>query len=102
MPRATSRSCGVEPRARPSAGANEKLAVVTETEGNPAQWFRMVPFNPEQGLALLGELVRAAAPPAGEEEICDQGIAITARAVGASAGLILLFGPPRPHTATWG
>jgi len=62
----------------------------------------MIPFNPEEGLELLGELVRAAAPPAGEEEICDRGVAITARAVGASAGLILLFGPPRVHTATWG
>ncbi len=45
---------------------------------------------PQRELSLLGELIRLTAPPAGENEVCEQGLAIAAKGVGASAGTILL------------
>lgn len=47
-------------------------------------------FDPEAGLNRLGELVRLTAAPAGRTEICEQGIAVTAAALGAESGLLAL------------
>lgn len=50
------------------------------------------PLEPGEGVSLLGELVRLTAPPALEEEICDQGGALLGRALGASAAVLVLHG----------
>ncbi len=47
-------------------------------------------FDPSGGLALLGELVSCMPPTAGEPEICDQGLRIAMKALGATAGAVLL------------
>lgn len=62
-------------------------------------------FDAAEGLGLLDELVRLTAPPAGEEEICREGLALAASALGAAGGLLLLR--PRPDgpvavAASWG
>jgi signal transduction histidine kinase len=41
-------------------------------------------------LELLGELIRLTMPPAGVEEICGQGLALIARALGAPRGVVVL------------
>jgi len=60
-----------------------------------------VPLGSEEGLAVLGELVRLAAPPAFEQEICEQGSAVLGRALGASAVVLLLHGQAAEPTI-WG
>lgn len=62
-------------------------------------------FSAAEGLAVLGDLVRLTFPPAGRREIAEQGLALTARSVGARAGVLLLRDTPggHPHTeAVWG
>ncbi len=59
-------------------------------------------FATEDWLASLGELTRMTAPPAGEQEICDQGLVLAAKALGASAGCIVLHGQPRSPFVSWG
>lgn len=49
-------------------------------------------FDPIGGLAVLGELVRLTALPAGFEEICEQGLALTVKALAPSRALLLLRG----------
>ena len=54
-------------------------------------------------LALIDELVRLTAPPASEREIAEQGLALTARALGASGAVLFLrHGTGAPDTVTWG
>jgi signal transduction histidine kinase len=62
-------------------------------------------FDPIGGLAVLGELVRLTAPPAGLGEICDQGLALTVKALSPSRALLLLNGDgdaPPAVAAAWG
>ncbi|HXH29025.1 MAG TPA: hypothetical protein VNL37_08270, partial [Candidatus Polarisedimenticolia bacterium] len=62
-------------------------------------------FDSVGGLAILGEMVRLTAPPAGRSEICDQGLALTVKALGPSRGLMLLRPSPALAAvvaATWG
>jgi signal transduction histidine kinase len=62
-------------------------------------------FDAVGGLAILGEMVRLTAPPAGRSEICDQGLALTVKALGPSCGLMLLRPSPAIPAvvaATWG
>jgi len=47
-------------------------------------------FEAGDAVALLGELARLTAPPAGEEEICDQGLAILGKGLGAERGAVFL------------
>lgn len=47
-------------------------------------------FDAAAGIKILGDLVGRTAPPAGEEEICDQVLSLTSRALGAGNALILL------------
>lgn len=47
-------------------------------------------FDPEAGIDRLGELVRLTAAPAGRSEICEQGLAVTAGALGAEGGAFFL------------
>ncbi|HEU5179386.1 MAG TPA: ATP-binding protein [Candidatus Polarisedimenticolia bacterium] len=47
-------------------------------------------FDPSEGLALLGDLVASLPPTAGEEEVCDQGLRIAMKGLGATGGAILL------------
>ena len=50
-------------------------------------------FNPSEGLILLGELVSSLPPTAGEAEVCDQGLRVAMKALGATGGAILLPAP---------
>ena len=62
-------------------------------------------FDPIGGLSVLGELVRLMAPPAGLREICDQGLALTVKALAPSRALLVLrAGPDGPASvaAEWG
>lgn len=62
-------------------------------------------FDPIGGLDTLGELVRLTAPPAGVAEICDQGLALTVKALAPSRALLLLNGGPDGPpavAAAWG
>ena len=62
-------------------------------------------FDSIGGLAVLGELVRLTAPPAGLGEICDQGLALTVKALAPSRAILLLNGGPdgEPSVfAAWG
>ena len=62
-------------------------------------------FDAAVGLAVLGDLARLTAAPAGRREICDQGLALTAKALGASRALLLLsLAPDSPPevVAVWG
>jgi signal transduction histidine kinase len=47
-------------------------------------------FDPADGLVLLGELACLTAPPAGEAEICDQGLHLALRALKAVRGALFL------------
>ena len=47
-------------------------------------------FDPTDGLALLGEFARLTAPPAGQTEICDQGLMLMLRALKADRGAVFL------------
>lgn len=47
-------------------------------------------LDPAAAIALLGELVRLTAPPATQDEICDQGLGVLARALGFKDGILLL------------
>jgi signal transduction histidine kinase len=53
-----------------------------------------LPTDPAQALERLGELIRVTAPPAGVEEIAEQGVLLCARAAGATAALLLLSEAP--------
>jgi signal transduction histidine kinase len=62
-------------------------------------------FDAAKGFSQIEELVRLTAPPAGEEEIRREGLALVAEALGAKGGLFLM--QPRPEApaavvATWG
>jgi two-component system sensor histidine kinase HydH len=46
-------------------------------------------FDPVGSLAVLGEIVRLTAPPAGRSEICEQGLALTAKALGLGGAALL-------------
>ncbi|HEV8337188.1 MAG TPA: GAF domain-containing protein [Candidatus Polarisedimenticolia bacterium] len=62
-------------------------------------------FNANTGFALLGELARLTAPPADSDEICDQGLALIAKALGAQAALGFETAEPSPAlrlTCRWG
>jgi len=62
-------------------------------------------FDNVGGLAVLGEMVRLIAPPAGRGEICDQGLALTVKALGPSRALLLVRpreGEGSSVAATWG
>ena len=58
-----------------------------------------VGFDPIAGVTLLGDLAQLTAPSAGREEICDQGLALIARALGAKGGVVFIqedpHSPPR-------
>jgi signal transduction histidine kinase len=47
-------------------------------------------FDPADGLLLLGEFACQAVPPAGEAEICDQGLHVALRALKAARGALFL------------
>lgn len=62
-------------------------------------------FDAAEGIGLIDELVRLTAPPASEEEICREGLALVGGALGAAGGLLLLRpGPDGPAAvaASWG
>ena len=62
-------------------------------------------FDASQGVAFLEKLVRLTAPPATEEEIRREGLALVAGALGAKGGLLLVpAGPDAPPAvaASWG
>ncbi len=46
-------------------------------------------FDTLGSLAVLGEIVRLTAPPAGRSEICEQGLALTAKALGLGGAALL-------------
>ena len=52
-------------------------------------------FDPLKGVSLLGDLAQLTAPSAGREEICDQGLALIARALGARGGAVLVREDPQ-------
>ncbi len=64
-----------------------------------------VEFDPLTGVTLLGDLAQLTAPSAGREEICDQGLGLIARALGARGGVVFIHddpeSPPRA-TCRWG
>ncbi len=47
-------------------------------------------FDATGGMAILGELARLTAEPAGPEEICDQGLALVVKALGPQRALLAL------------
>lgn len=53
--------------------------------------IEMMDFDSVQGFRLLEELVRESSPPATLEEICDRGAVVTAKALEASGGVVLLW-----------
>jgi len=62
-------------------------------------------FDAAVGMAVLGDLARLTAAPAGRQEICDQGLALTVKALGAARALLLLsLAPDSPPevVAVWG
>jgi hypothetical protein len=62
-------------------------------------------FDPLGSLAVLGELVRLTAPPAGRCEICEQGLALVAKALGLSGAVLMTrpaAGGPAEYACTWG
>ncbi len=64
-----------------------------------------MPFDAETAPERLRELVRLTASPASRKEICGQGLALTARTLGCSAGLLLLRKDPDEPPAVaarWG
>ena len=52
-------------------------------------------FDPLRGVTLLGDLAQLTAPSAGREEICDQGLALITRALGAKGGIVLIRVDPQ-------
>ena len=52
-------------------------------------------FDPLRGVTLLGDLAQLTAPSAGREEICDQGLALITRALGARGGVVLIRVDPK-------
>lgn len=62
-------------------------------------------FDAAKGFRQIEELVRLTAPPAGEEEIRREGLALVAEALGAKGGLFLMrprSEAPAVVVATWG
>ncbi len=62
-------------------------------------------FDAAEGLGHIEELVRLTAPPAGEMEISQEGLALVAAALGARGGMLLMpTGPDTPAAAvaSWG
>src|SRR5881397_1550111 len=62
-------------------------------------------FGAIEGLGYVDELVRLTAPPAGKEEICREGLALVAGALGAKGGWFLMPDGPGAQAAavaTWG
>jgi signal transduction histidine kinase len=62
-------------------------------------------FSAAKGVSSLEELVRLTAPPAGEEEIRREGLALMAGALGARGGLFLMptgTNAPAAAVAAWG
>jgi signal transduction histidine kinase len=56
-------------------------------------------------LGRLEEILRLTAPPAGQDEICDQGLRAIASVLGARAGVVLTppaHGAPAALSASWG
>jgi two-component system sensor histidine kinase HydH len=52
-------------------------------------------FDPLRGVILLGDLSQLTAPSAGREEICDQGLVLIARALGARGGIVFVREDPQ-------
>ncbi len=57
---------------------------------SPIGTTKQAASHASEALAFVSELVRLIAPPAGEEEICARGLALTAKTLRASAGTLLL------------
>jgi signal transduction histidine kinase len=52
-------------------------------------------FDPLAGVTLLGDLARVTVPSAGRAEICDQGLVLITRALGAEGGVVFVREDPQ-------